>query len=94
MKKYILIAVLFLGVTAFAQKELNGYKYIVIPTRFDFQKEANEHGINLLLKYKFQQLGFEAYLDTDELPEILRVNTCLYAYPVLHTKENMFKTIM
>jgi len=94
MKKYVLIVVLFLGVTAFSQKELNAYKYIVIPTRFDFQKEANEYGINLLLKYKFQQLGFEAYLDTDELPQILRTNTCLYAYPVLHTEENMFKTII
>jgi len=94
MKKYILIFVLFIGVTALAQKELNPYKYVVIPTRFDFQKEANEHGINLLLKYKFQQLGFETYLDTDDLPSELRTNSCLYVFPVLHTKSNMFKTIV
>jgi len=93
MKKYILIFVLFLGVAVFAQKELNGYKYMVIPSKFDFQKEANQHGINMLLKYKFQQLGFETYLDTDDLPQELRTNTCLYVYPVLHTKSNMFKTI-
>jgi len=94
MKKYVLIFALFLGVNAIAQKELNAYKYIVIPTRFDFQKEANEYGVNLLLKYKFQQLGFEAYLDTDDLPQVLRVNTCMYAYPVLHTEVTMFKTII
>lgn len=93
MKKYVLLIVLFIGITAFAQKDLNTYKYIVIPSKFDFQKEANEYGVNLLLKYKFQQLGFETYLDTDDLPEILRTNTCLYAYPVLHTSSNMFKTI-
>ncbi len=93
MKKHFLLFVLFIGVTAFAQKELNAYRYVVIPSKFDFQKEANEYGINLLLKYKFQKLGFETYLDTDVLPEILRVNTCLITYPVLHVKNNMFKTV-
>jgi len=83
-----------LGLTAVAQKELNAYKYIIIPSRFDFQKEANEYGVNLLLKYKFQQLGFESYLDTDDLPKELLTNTCLYATPVLHTKSNMFKTVV
>ena len=93
MKKYILLFVLFLGVTAFAQKELNGYKYVVIPSKFDFQKEANEYGINLLLKYKFQQLGFETYLDTDELPKYyVTIHVCMLT-PVLHTKSNMFKTM-
>ncbi|PHS08448.1 MAG: hypothetical protein COA88_06910 [Kordia sp.] len=92
MKKNILLFVLFISVTAFAQKELNAYKYIVIPSRFDFQKEANQYGINLLLKYKFQQLGFEVFLDTDDLPQELRTNTCFYASPVLLTKSNMFKT--
>ena len=73
MKKHLLLLVLFIGLTAQAQSELNAYKYIVIPSKFDFQKEANEHGLNLLLKYKFQQLGFESYLDTDDLPQELRI---------------------
>jgi len=94
MKKYFLLVVMFVGLTAVAQKELNAYKYIIIPSKFDFQKEKNEYGINLLLKYKFQQLGFESYLDTDDLPLELRTNTCLYASPVLHTNSNMFKTVV
>ena len=96
MKKHflLLLFVLLIGLTAVAQNELNAYKYVVIPSKYDFQKEANEYGINLLLKYKFQQLGFESYLDTDDLPQILRTNTCLYASPVLHTKSNMFKTVV
>ena len=39
MKKHFLLFVLFLSGTAFAQKDLNAYKYIVVPSRFDFQKE-------------------------------------------------------
>lgn len=93
-KHFLLLFVLLIGLTAVAQSELNVYKYVVIPSKYDFQKEANEYGINLLLKYKFQQLGFESYLDTDDLPQILRTNTCLYASPVLHTKSNMFKTVV
>jgi len=94
MKKYVLIFILLVSVTAFAQKKMNAYEYIIVPSKFDFQEEANEFGINLLLKYKFQQLGFEVYLDTDELPQRLRTNTCLYAHPVLHSKSNMFKTVI
>jgi len=94
MKKYLLLVAVFLGLTAVAQEELNAYKYIIIPSKFDFQKEVNEHGVNLLLKYKFQQLGFESYLDTDDLPQEVRTNTCLSASPVLHTKSNMFKTVV
>jgi len=85
---------MLLGLTAVAQKELNAYKYIIIPSRFDFQKVANEYGVNLLLKYKFQQLGFESYLDTDDIPQEVRTNTCLYASPVLYAKSNMFKTVV
>jgi|GEM_PF-624477 len=92
MKKHLFLLVLFIGLVVQAQNELNAYKYIVIPSKFDFQKETNEYGLNLLLKYKFQQLGFESYLDTDDLPQELRTNTCLYASPILHTKSNMFKT--
>lgn len=92
MKKYFLVLIVFLSCTALAQKELNAYKYIVIPSKFDFQKKINEHGLNMLLKYKFEQLGFETYLDTDDMPKALRTNTCLYMEPLLITKSNMFKT--
>jgi len=94
MKKYVLLFVLFLGVTVSAQKELNAYEYVIIPTRFDFQKEANQYGVNLLLKYKFQQMGFKTFLDTDILPEKLRFNTCSYFSPALYSKSTMSKTII
>lgn len=92
MKKYILALMLLVGFAAVAQEELNAYKYVVVPTKFDFQKKTDEHGINTLLKYKFQQLGFETYLDTEELPEELKEKGCSSISPVVVNKGGVFIT--
>lgn len=92
MKKFILLLILFVGWNVFAQEKMNAYKYAVVPSQFDFQKEPNQYGINLLLKYKFQQLGFETFMDTDDLPFELKKNTCLYVTPNMITDNGMFIT--
>lgn len=92
MKKYTLLLILFIGCNVFAQEKMNAYKYAVVPSQFDFQKEPNQYGINQLLKYKFQQLGFETYLDTDELPFALKKNTCTYITPTIIPNNGMFIT--
>ena len=92
MKKHILIVIFFIGFTATAQQELDAYKYVVVPSKFDFQKKANQYGVNMLLKYKFQQLGFETYLDTDVLPEALKGEGCSSLRPTIISKGGMFTT--
>lgn len=92
MKKYILPIILFVVSHIFAQEKLNTYKYVVIPSQFEFQKEANQYGLNMLLKYKFQQLGFETYLDTDDLPKALKINSCTYIKPQLHHSSTFIST--
>ena len=92
MKKQLLLLTIFFCFSVFSQKELNGYKYVVIPSKFDFQKVENQYDVNMLLKYKFQQLGFETYCDTDDLPQVLRTNSCSYIVPSLIIESNMFKT--
>lgn len=92
MKKYTLLLILFIGCNVFAQEKMNAYKYAVVPSQFDFQKEPNQYGINQLLKYKFQQLGFETYLDTDELPTKLKEKGCLSISPNIINFGGVFKT--
>lgn len=92
MKKYVFLIVLLSSVGAMAQKALNNYKYVIIPTKYEFQKKADQYGVNTLLKYKFQQLGFETYLDTEQLPEQLMMNKCLSLTPVVNDKGGMFTT--
>ncbi len=91
MKKILLIFA-FLTLSVNAQEKLNNYKYVVIPSQFDFQKEANQYNLNKLLQLKFKQLGFDAYLDTDVLPREVKTNSCSYLKPVLVSESNMFKT--
>lgn len=93
MRKYLLFLIILSSLNTFAQEELNNFKFVVVPSKFDFQKSENEYGINNLLKFKFQQLGFETYLDNEEIPKGLLKNTCLYFTPKLITKSNMFKTV-
>jgi hypothetical protein len=92
MKKYILIITLFVGCHVFAQQKLNAYKYVVIPSQFQFQKEPNQYGLNMLLKYKFEQLGFETYIDSEEIPMELKTNMCSYITPKLKHASTLFST--
>lgn len=92
MRNIIQILILFISFSAVAQQELNAYKYVVVPSKYEFQKKANQYGVNMLLKYKFEQLGFETFLDTDELPKSLKTNTCAYIRPMLKHVSTLFST--
>lgn len=94
MKKHVLLFALFIGVAVFAQKNLNSYQCVVVPSKFDFQKQENQYGLSDLLKYKFNDLGFETYTDSDVVPKKYVENPCLVLTPVIIKKRKLFKTIM
>lgn len=92
MKKVLFIVGLLVASLTNAQEVLNNYKYVVIPVRYDFQKTEDQYQLNSLLKHKFNQLGLEAYLDTDDLPKEAKTNSCAYLKPIINAKSNMFTT--
>jgi hypothetical protein len=94
MKKYVLLFVLFIGATVFAQQDLNSYQCVVVPSKFDFQKQENQYGLSDLLKFKFNELGFETYIESEDLPNKYVENPCLVLTPVIIKKRKLFKTIM
>ncbi|MCK5814574.1 MAG: hypothetical protein KAH07_01385 [Flavobacteriaceae bacterium] len=75
--KVSLVLILFSILSSFSQENLNDYKYIIIPSQFDFQKSKDSFQINSLLKFLFEKTDFEVYLDTDKFPEELAKNRCL-----------------
>ena len=80
MNKNILsLFVLFMYVTiSFSQNEINGYKYIIIPKKYDFLKgEDDKYKLNSLTKFLFNKNGFTALFQDEDYPEDLRLNTCL-----------------
>jgi hypothetical protein len=81
-----------MSIYGFAQKNINDYKYVIIPKSFQFSDEEDQYQLNSLTKFLFNKYGYEAYF-IDEIPEDLKVNRCLgLKAEVSNEKKTMFKT--
>ena len=59
MKNKILVLVtLFIGLSIHAQSNLNQYKYVIVPKKYEFLKEANQYQMNALTKFLFENRVF------------------------------------
>ncbi len=76
MKKLMFVAVFMCSVlVGFAQENINQYKYVVVPTQFEFQKQAGQYQLNGLTRFLLEKYGFKAYLE-GEVPDELLTNPC------------------
>lgn len=71
------ILLLLTSFLTFSQKNINNYKYIIIPAKFDFVKSQDQYQTSSLTKFLFNKKGFKAYLDSEKLPKELISNPCL-----------------
>ena len=63
---------------SFSQNELNGYKYILVPKKYDFLKgDDDRYKLNSLTKFLFNKNGFTTLFQDEDYPEDLRLNMCL-----------------
>lgn len=74
------------------QAQLNDYKYVIVPKKFEGFKYENQYKTSTLIKYLFQQKGFNVIYD-DNLPQDLYSNRCLGLLVQLNKKSTMFATI-
>ena len=65
MKRILLVA-LFISTASFAQKSINNYKYVIVPSKFDFVKGKDKYQTSSLTKFLFNKYGFTAFLDDEE----------------------------
>lgn len=92
MKHKVLYILLFaMGLNTVVNAQLNDYKYIIVPKKFDAFKSVNEYQTSTLVKYYFEQNGFNAVYD-DALPMDLASNRCLGVLANLEDVSNMFST--
>ncbi|WP_452597359.1 hypothetical protein [Pontimicrobium sp. MEBiC01747] len=75
-----------------AQVSLNEYKYVIVPNKFEFLKEADQYRLNSLTQYLFQKNGFIAVMEEDKLPEEIVKNSCLALKADVLSNSGMFKT--
>ncbi len=77
--------------TSVLQAQLNDYKYIIVPKRFDGFKQENQHLTSTLIKHLFTQKGYLAVYD-DQFPDDLNSNRCLGLNVKLDDTSSMFTT--
>lgn len=90
--KHLVLSVLFITIfTNASQAQLNNYKYIIVPKRFEGFKKENQHLTSTLVKHLFTQQGFSTAYE-DVLPPELNENRCLGLHVKLDDASSMFLT--
>lgn len=90
-KHIITVIALLLITNVFSQHNLNEYKYVVVPKKYDFLKSADQYQVNSLTKFLLEKENFIVFFD-DNLPEDLWKNRCLGLYANVLENKNLFKT--
>ncbi|MFT7066738.1 MAG: hypothetical protein ACJAUO_002325 [Sediminicola sp.] len=74
-----------------AQSDLNQYKYIIVPKKFDGFRNENQYQTSTLIKYLFVENGFTAVYE-DALPDDLNRDRCLGTVLGIKDESGMFAT--
>lgn len=91
MRNFFLPFILMCGFFGISQAELNQYKYIIVPTKFEAFKNENQYQTSTMIKYNLVENGFTAVYDND-LPPDLMANRCLGLLLNLKDDSSMFTT--
>jgi hypothetical protein len=92
-KTVFIISFILISFLGTAQKDINNYKYIIVPKAFNFSNGDDQYQLNSLTKFLFNKYGFEAYFVDDDFPVDLKNNRCLSLTAELSKENNsMFKT--
>ncbi len=67
MKKSLTIVTLLFGIHCFSQA-INEYKAVLIPLKYDFQKEQNQYRLQTLCKFNLEKSGFQAFYSNEYIP--------------------------
>lgn len=93
MKACLLIVAAFFTLAAYSQNtNINSYKYVLVPERFDFSREDNQYGLNTTAKLLLEQKGFTTYMGNDALPPALAANRCNALRAEVVQKKGLFVT--
>ncbi len=83
---------MILTTSIFAQKNINNYKYVIVPKKFDFVKKDDQYQTSSLTKFLFNKDGFTVFLSDQKLPIDLSKNRCLALTSEVEDESSMFST--
>lgn len=92
-RKITFLFVLFITFkVSFSQTDLDHYKYVIIPTTYDFCTEPDQYQLNSLTKFLFEKQGFIALMNDEPLPNDLINNGCLALWADVLNESSIFVT--
>ncbi|GAB5472573.1 MAG: hypothetical protein Mars2KO_06720 [Maribacter sp.] len=91
MKNIVLSIFLVVSFANELQAQLNDYKYIIVPKKFEGFKNENQYKTSTIVKHLFTQKGFNTVYE-DKLPDDLQANRCLGLLVGLDNESSMFTT--
>ncbi len=91
MKNLYVILFVLTVFCGYSQSNLNEYKYIIVPKKFDAFRKQNQFKTSTLVKYLFTQKGFNAVYE-DALPEDLNSDRCLGLIVSVMDESSMLNT--
>lgn len=89
---YVFSFLILAQLNLFSQTSVNDYKYIVVPSQFEFLRERDQYQINSIAKFLFNKYGYTAYMQDEEMPVDLRNNRCLGLTADVVKENTLFKT--
>jgi hypothetical protein len=92
LKYFAILVICLLSTSIFSQANLNNYKYVIVPNKYDFLKEADQYQLNSLTEFLFSKYGFQALMEGSNYPEDVIRNRCLALKSNLVKDSGMFKT--
>ena len=93
MKNFLIYIFLTCFFLSHSQTDLNDYKYVIVPKKFDVFKNENQYQTSTLIKFLFTQKGFNTIYD-DAIPDDLKERSCLGLRAELIDNSSMFSTKM
>lgn len=93
MKKILLMCAILISGVNFAQS-VNDYKYIIVPERFDWLKEANQYNLNALTKMIFEKYGWQVFYPSQKMPDELALDRCKALYANVLDDSGMLNTTL
>lgn len=78
IKSIIIVALIaFNFVIGYSQTSLSDYKYILVPSKFEFLDKADGYRLNTLTRVLFKEHGFNVIYDKQTFPDDFAANNCL-----------------
>jgi hypothetical protein len=92
IKRIVFVITILSSIALSHAQNLNEYKYVIVPNRYEFLKETDQYKLNSLTQFLFQKYGFTAIMKEEVLPKDVINNGCLVLNANVLNDSGMFNT--